>query len=71
MKTCYVCILVKVLAGIGALNWLLVAFFNINLVTMILGDMTMPAKIVYGLVGVAGILTLVSIVKACPCGCKS
>ncbi len=67
MKKCPVCILVALLAGIGALNWLLVALLKINLVTKFLGDMTTPAKAVYTLVGIAGIILLVSIVKPCPC----
>lgn len=67
MKNCIVCKIVTLLAGIGALNWLLVAIFNINLVAMILGDMTLPAKIVYVVVGLAGLVLLVTLVKPCPC----
>lgn len=67
MGKCIVCFIVKLLAGVGALNWGLVAIFNINLVAMVLGDMTLPAKIVYGLVGLAGIVLLVTLVKPCPC----
>ena len=70
MKKCPVCKLVALLAGIGALNWLLVALFKFNLVTKLLGEMTTGAKVVYTLVGVAGAITLLSIVKACPCACK-
>ena len=69
-NTCGVCKLIGALAGIGALNWGLTAWLNFNLVTKIFGDMTMGSKIVYGLVGVAGLLTLVSFVKPCPCCCK-
>lgn len=70
MKKCPICNIVALLAGIGAVNWGLVAFLKINLVTRFLGDMTMPAKIVYGLVGVAGLITILAIVKPCPC-CKT
>ncbi|MBI4430909.1 MAG: DUF378 domain-containing protein [Candidatus Omnitrophica bacterium] len=66
MKKCGVCKIATLLAGIGALNWGLVALFNFNLVTAILGDMTMPAKIVYALVGLSGIGLIVSVIKACP-----
>ncbi len=44
-----------VLCTIGALNWGLVGAFNINVVAMLGG---MIAKIVYILVGVAGLLSL-------------
>ena len=70
MKKCPICKVVALLAGIGAVNWGLVAFLNIDLVSKLLGPMTLPAKVVYGLVAVSGVLTLVSIVKQCPCGSK-
>ncbi len=67
---CIVCKIVALLAGIGALNWALVAFFGINLVTTVLGDMTLPAKVVYGLVGVSGLMTIITLIKPiCP-ACK-
>ncbi|MDO8519068.1 MAG: DUF378 domain-containing protein [Deltaproteobacteria bacterium] len=67
---CGVCKLIGALAAIGALNWGLVAWLDFNLVAKIFGDMTMGSKIVYGLVGVSGLLLLVSFVKPCPCCCK-
>lgn len=66
MKKCIVCKVVTLLGGIGALNWGLTASFNFNLVTATLGDMTMPAKIVYILVGVSGLILILSLFKACP-----
>jgi uncharacterized membrane protein YuzA (DUF378 family) len=51
MKKCIICKVVVLLGGLGALNWLLVAFLNINLVTRILGEGSLPSKVVYGLVG--------------------
>ncbi len=66
-KCCGICKLVGLLVGIGALNWGLIAVANFNLVERLLGDMTMPAKIVYGVIGLAGLVKLVSLVKACPC----
>ena len=69
MGKCPICKVITLLGGIGALNWGLVAFFKINLVARFLGDMTLPARVVYGLVGVAGVIILVSLVKTCPC-CK-
>ncbi len=69
MGKCPVCKVVTLLAGIGALNWALVAFLKMDLVARFLGDMTLPARVVYGLVGVSGLILLVSLVKTCPC-CK-
>ena len=40
---------------IGAINWGLIGLFNFNLVAMIFGDMTIMARIIYGLVGISGI----------------
>jgi uncharacterized membrane protein YuzA (DUF378 family) len=44
-----------VLVIIGGLNWGLVGSFQFNLVAKILGDMTLPARIVYFLVGVSAV----------------
>ena len=67
MKKCVGCKIVYLLAGIGALNWGLVGIFNVNPVGALLGEMTIAARIVYGLVGIAGLVLLVSLVKCCPC----
>ena len=66
-KNCAVCKIVGLLVGIGALNWGLVGIFQIDLVAKLLGDMTGPTRAVYGLIGVAGLLKLISLVKCCPC----
>lgn len=70
-KSCIVCKIVGLLVGVGALNWGLVAIFNFNLVSALLGEMTGPAKAVYALVGIAGALKLISLVKPCPCSCDT
>ena len=44
-----------VLMIIGAINWGLIGLFRFNLVEMIFGDMTALARIVYTLVGIAGL----------------
>lgn len=67
MGKCPICKVIALLAGLGALNWGLVTFLNLNLVTRVLGDMTLASKVVYGLVGVSGAILLLSIVKSCPC----
>ena len=71
MQKCIVCKIVTFLAGVGALNWLLVAVFQMNLVASILGDMTPAAKAVYILIGVCGVLTILStfMILKCP-ACK-
>ncbi len=66
-KCCAVCKIVGLLVAIGALNWGLVGIFQVDLVAKLLGTMTGPARIVYGLIGVAGVLKLLSLVKCCPC----
>ncbi len=45
-----------ILVIIGALNWGLVGFFNIDLVAMLFGEMTLVARIVYSLVGISAIV---------------
>lgn len=47
-----------VLMIVGAINWGLVGAFDFNLVAAILGDQTMAARIVYVLVGLAGLYGL-------------
>ncbi len=66
-KKCWWCGIVAVLSAIGAINWLLVALFNFDLVAALLGTMTIAAKVVYTLVGISGILLLASLVKSCGC----
>ena len=52
-----------ILVVVGAVNWGLVGAFNVNLVTMIFGDMSMIGRLVYILVGLAGIYMLVDAMK--------
>ena len=44
-----------ILIIIGAINWGLIGLFRFNLVELIFGDMTVLARIVYSLVGIAGL----------------
>ena len=44
-----------VLLLIGALNWGLIGAFQLNVVTTVLGDATVGTRIVYILVGLAGL----------------
>ena len=43
---------------IGAVNWGLIALFDINLVTMIFGDGTLLTTIVYTTVAITGLLNI-------------
>ena len=56
MKVLYYIALTLVI--IGALNWLLIGLFNFDLVATLFGTMSILSRIVYTLVGVAGIISL-------------
>lgn len=61
--------LVRILVVVGALNWGLWGFFQFDLVAFIFGgNSTALARIVYGLVGIAGAMSLKCLFK-CPCSC--
>jgi uncharacterized protein len=47
-----------VLLIVGGLNWALVGLFNVDLVAMVFGAMTVPSRVVYVLVGVAALYAL-------------
>lgn len=56
VSTAAVVALVLLIAG--GLNWALVGLFNFDLVAAIFGDMTVVTRVVYVLVGVAGVVAL-------------
>lgn len=43
---------------IGAVNWGLIGFFELDLVAWIFGNLTWISRIVYGLVGICGLYCL-------------
>ena len=43
---------------IGALNWLLVGLFGFNLVDSIFGNMSLLSRIIYTIVGIAGLWSI-------------
>lgn len=51
-------IIALILIIIGAVNWGLIGAFNFNLVAMLFGVNTVLSRIVYGLVGIAGLWAL-------------
>lgn len=44
-----------ILMIIGAINWGLIGLFEFNLVDAIFGDMSLISRIIYALVGLAGL----------------
>ena len=46
------------IAIIGAINWGLIGFFNLNLVALLFGSMSLLSRIIYGLVGLCGLYLL-------------
>lgn len=47
-----------ILVAIGAINWGLIGFFDFDLVRAIFGNMTWVSRIIYALVGIAGLYSL-------------
>ena len=43
---------------IGAINWGLIGFFNIDLVATIFGEYSLISRIVYIIVGLAGLINI-------------
>ena len=43
---------------IGAINWLLVGLFEFNLVDAIFGSLSVLARIIYTIVGIAGLWSI-------------
>ena len=57
MKVLYYIALTLVI--IGAINWLLIGLFNFDLVATIFGAMSVMSRIIYVLVGIAGLISIV------------
>lgn len=68
-QSCVICKLFGILVIIGALNWGLVGILQMDLVAKLLGPMTMASRVVYVLIGLAGLLKLITCFKDCP-ACK-
>lgn len=47
-----------VLTIIGAVNWGLIGIFNFNLVAAIFGEASILSRIIYSLVGIAGLVNI-------------
>ncbi len=74
-KGCAICNVAGGLVIIGALNWGAIGMFNVDLVAQLFGGPSAGgARALYALVGVAGVLKLLSCFKLCPCqkqGCET
>jgi uncharacterized protein len=68
---CPVCKICGLLVLIGAINWGFVGAFEFDLVATLLGPMSTASRVVYGLIGVSGVLGLVACIKGCPKCCMS
>jgi len=56
MKVLYYIALTLVI--IGAINWLLIGLFSFDLVATIFGSMSVVSRIIYVLVGIAGLISI-------------
>lgn len=54
-----------VLVLVGALNWGLIGFLQVDLVAMLFGVMSMVSRVVYSLVGLAGLYMVFASMKMC------
>lgn len=62
--------LVLVLVVVGAINWGFVGFFDFDVVHYVLGAYPTAIKVVYAVVGVAGLAMLASFFCCCGHCCK-
>jgi uncharacterized protein len=68
----FVSYLALILIIIGALNWGLWGFFQFDLVAWIFGGNTMMgARVVYGIIGLAGLWSLCFLGKCCAMCCDT
>lgn len=67
-QACLLCKAVGLLAVVGAINWGLIGAINLNLVERIFGASTIT-RVIYILVGLSGVMLLISYVYTCP-ACK-
>ena len=51
-------IIALILIIIGAINWGLIGFFQFDLVAAIFGDMSTFSRIIYAIIGIAGLYSI-------------
>ena len=52
-------IVALILIIIGAINWGLIGFFRFDLIASLLGQLSAISRIIYAIVGIAGIYSLI------------
>lgn len=68
----FISVLAYILVIIGALNWGLWGFFQFDLVAFLFhGNTTMLSRVIYGIIGLAGIWSIGSIGCCCKAMCCS
>ncbi len=55
----------SILVIIGAINWGLVGAFNLNLVSVLFGPMSILSRIIYIIIGIAGICDIFMFKRTC------
>lgn len=68
-QSCLICKIVGAIAIVGALNWGLIALNGTNLVEQLFGAGTTVTRVIYGAVGLSGLILLLSYFVVCP-ACK-
>lgn len=61
-------LIVGILLIIGGINWGLIGLFNFDLVATIFGDMSGASRVIYTLVGLAGVYFIFTCPKMCKKG---
>ena len=64
-NSCFICKIFAILVIIGAVNWGIIAAFQVDYISKFLSPVA--ARIVYGLVGISGLAMLVGCFVTCKC----
>ncbi len=59
MERTWLDIVCLILVIIGAINWGLIGFFGFDLVSFLFGEMSMITRIIFAVVGLAGLYSLI------------
>ncbi len=61
--------IVILLMVIGSLNWGLVGFFGYDFISDVFGKMSMGSRVIFALVGLAGLWGIGLLCRCCGCKC--
>ena len=59
----YLRIISYILVLIGAINWGLIGFMNLDIVALLFGEMSLITRIIYDIIGISAIISLISSFK--------